>query len=215
MRVLNILSSRVTWLFETVELNPRGLSLHPVYAGLKNKYEFSTPKSREEVNNADGGVKFLNGSFRPNGGASLSVELTVYSDGLVALTNAETSVTEAFLNDMIGFVQKQYELHFEPAIVRQRRYGSSLLIESERGLSRVSELLSGISEALSDETGSAYEATGITLGCDASLPSNGLAPFVIERRTDIPFSANRFFSSAPVTTEAHKNLLKRLESALA
>ena len=215
MRVVSVLSGRAVWLFETVELNPRGLDIHPIYVAVKNKYSFSTPKTRDEVENPKDGVKFENGSFKPNGGDSFSVSLSVFNDGVVAEMAAGTSHAEAFLEDVMAFVKKLHGLCFEPSMVSRRRYSSSLLVESDKGLSRISESVANISALLGAETGRKFETLGVTIGYDPMEPNDGLGPFVIERRTGVPFSSNRFFSRAPVKTESHISILQKFEQLMA
>jgi len=215
MKVLSKLSGKAIWLFETVELNPLGLDLHPVYLAVKNKYGFSTPKTRDEVDSPKDGIKFENGNFSPNGSESFAVTLTVFGDGLVADATAGTGCAEAFLEDAVAFVQKQQGLFFEPSMVGRRRYGSQLLIESDRGLSRISESIADITAQLGAETGRKYQTSCLKIAFDPTEPIDGLGPFLIERRTNVPFALNRYFSSAPVRTEAHISLLERFEQLMA
>src|ERR1700733_14713952 len=151
MRVVRVLSGKAVWLFETAELNPRGLDLFPICVAIKSRYSFSTPKTRDEVDNPKDGIKFEYGSFSPNGAESFAVRLTVFADGLVAETTAGTTCAENFLADVAAFVQKQHGLVFEPSMVRTRSYGSSILIESDRGLSRISAAVAEISAQLGVE----------------------------------------------------------------
>lgn len=215
MKIVSIISGKATWLFETAELNPRGLDLHPIYVAVRNKYAFSTPKTREEIDDPKDGVKFLNGSFKVDGADSFSVNLAIYNDGLVAETRASSGHSEAFLTDVVTFAKKQHGLYFEPTMIRQRRFGSKVVFESESGLHKLSDLMSGVNATLKAETGRGFEASGLTLAFDPTEPNDALSPFLIERRANLPLSANRFYSSAPVSTEAHIAILEQVEKLMA
>ncbi len=214
MRVVSVSSGKAIWLFETMELNPRGLDLDPISAAIRSRYAFAGHKNREEIEGARDGIKFERGSFKPDGSDSISVGFSIFNDGLVAETSAGTAYSEAFLEDLLAFVQKQHGLYFEPAMVRKRRYLSALLVESKQGLSKISEALASISAELTADTGRKYEAVSVSVGYDTKEPAEGLGPFLIERRSNVPFSANRFYSTAPLTTESHIKLLNQFESLM-
>jgi len=215
MKVVSVQSGRAVWLFETIELNPRGLDIYPIFLAVRSRYSFATPKTRDDVENAKDGVKFEHGSFKHGGTESFSVQLSIFNDGLVAETLAGTDCAEAFLEDAVNFVQKQHGLYFDPAMVGRKRYGSSLLIESHIGLSKLSASLEPIRASLSEATGRSPQASGLTFGFDPAEPSDGMGPFTIERRIGVPFSTNRFFSSAPLKTSVHISILEQFERLMA
>lgn len=215
MRLVSVLSAKAIWLFETVEMNPRGFDLHSIFASIRNRYSFSTPRSREEVEASKDGTKFLNGTFRPDGDRGLSVAFSFFDDGLVAETMSSTNHSEAFLEDVVAFAKKQHGLSFEPTMVRKRTYSSRVIIESDCGFGRIREVMSPISEALSETTGKQFDVTEIVLGFDPGEQADGLTSFTVARRAGVPFSSNRFFSSAPLSTEAHLKLLESFESLMA
>lgn len=214
MKLVSVAASRVTWLFETREMNPQGLDLHPVYVAIKNRYNFATPRSREEIETAKDGIKFQHGVYKPDGTNGFSIEFTSYNDGLVADSMASTQLTEAFLDDLTSLARKQFSLAFTPQTVYKRKYASSLLVESEIGLSRITQGIAEIASCLSEATGRPFETTGLTLGPDGSISSDFTQPFTIERRVGVPFATNRFFSNAPLQTDAHLALLEKFESLM-
>ena len=57
-----------------------------------------------------------------------------------------------------------------------------------------------------------FSTSGVIIGCDVWNMKLGPAPFTIERRVDTPFSANKYFSSAPLPTEDHIAFLKQFEA---
>lgn len=214
MKVLSK-TGRAIWLFETIELNPRGVDSLSAYEAIRNKYSFAGPKTREEIENSADGIKFQNGSFKPNGSEAFAVTLEIYKDGIIAETRSSTELAELFLSDAMHFARLEYGLYFEESMIRQRRYGSTLLFESAHGLDRLSNTLSELAAELQSETGRRYEVTGLTMGFDPIEINDGLGSFTIERRIGVPHAGDRFFSIAPLQTEKHIALLERFESLMA
>ena len=215
MKFISIISGRAVWLFETLALNPRGFDLQPVYMAIKNRYGFSSPKNREDVENASDGIKFLNGTFKVSSRDQCPMDLIFFNDGVVAETKSSTVHADAFLEDVLTFMQKEHGLFFDPAMVVSRRHSSSLLFESAQGFSRFSEILSGINSLIKEETGRSYDVSGLTLNFDSTLPNDGLGSFMIERRAKVALALNRYYSGAPLRTDSHIRLLEKFESLMA
>ncbi len=124
MKLVTVDSARAIWLFETRELNPKGLDMNPIYLAIRNKYGFASPKTREETEEPRDGIKFQHGVYKPVGTQGISVASTIYPDGLIADTASSTQDAEAFLHDVIAQVQKHFHLVFSPEMVYKRRYVS-------------------------------------------------------------------------------------------
>ena len=214
MKVLSK-TGRAIWLFETIEMNPRGVDSLAAYGAIRSKYLFTGPKTREDIENSADGIKFQNGSFRPNGAEAFEVNLEIYKDGIIAETKSDTELSELFLGDVMQFAKTQYGLYFEESMIRQRRYGSTLLFESDSGLARLSQTLSELASGLHAGTGRKYEVTGLTMGFNPIETSDGLGSLTIERRVGVPHAANRYFSLAPLQTEQHIALMERFEFLMA
>ena len=215
MKVASVLSGKAIWLFETQEMNPRGLDLQSIVISIKNRYNFSTPTTREEIDDQKEGIKFLKGSFKSRESENIAVNLSVFRDGLVAETFVDSTLAEALLEDVVAFIRDKHGLRFETSMIRQRQYASQLVVESKSGLLRISQAISEISAELAKITGRSFEAIALTIGYDLTVPAEGVGPFILERRAGVPFSEDRYFSSASLTTEAHVRLLNRLEALMA
>lgn len=215
MKVSSVISARAIWLFETRELNPRGLDLVPVWSTIKSRYAFSLPTNRDEIESATDGIKFQHGTFASPGADGVSVNFTIFEDGLVAETFADTVVSELFLDDLVTFLSEQHGLFYEPPMVRKRRYASQLLVETSVGLSKISEAVSTITSELKASTGREFTVTGLTLGFDSNQLADGIGSFSVERRSNLPFSTNRYFCTAPLSTSAHVSLLEQFEAIMA
>jgi hypothetical protein len=59
-----------------------------------------------------------------------------------------------------------------------------------------------------------FEPTAILINADLSQAKIGPAIFSVERRADIPFSENIYFSSAPLRTSEHLDVVKEFEASL-
>jgi hypothetical protein len=135
------------------------------------------------------------------------------------LTKSSTDDGVAFLDDLMTWAKRQYRLdatetfptffHSQLEVVLDVPLGQgfptlqSLGRTVQRHLSRY-----GIPT-------SEYEPTSIVMFID-TLNKQPPAPtaFAIERRVGAPFSENKFFSQAPLTTADHLAVLKQLEKSL-
>ena len=60
----------------------------------------------------------------------------------------------------------------------------------------------------------AFEPTAILLNVDTSQTKAAPAIFSIERRAEIPFAENTYFSSAPLRSAEHIEIVKAFEASL-
>jgi hypothetical protein len=56
--------------------------------------------------------------------------------------------------------------------------------------------------------------TGIFFGYDTTHTKPYAPIFTIERRADVPFVENKYFSTAPLPTDEHLKVLEDFEAAL-
>lgn len=219
MQLLSVVAAKSTWLFELADLNPQGKSLFPeLIEWLKDNYHFeSVPKSFEDRDETQG-LAFKFGSFQVREEIFIDVHLTVYNDGLLAVTNSSTTDSDALLLDVLTTVRRDFNLAFNPRMIRTRLYFSELVISLENSLSTLDPRLVGLAEritaALGQRNVSPFELGGLSFWTDVTASSLKLAPFVLERRVNAPFAENRFFSRAPLQTSDHLTLLQDLDNLL-
>src|ERR1700677_1237366 len=102
MKVINVESAKTTWIFDLRLLNPRGLTITALMAGIAERYKFAKiPANPLDVK--DGGLSFVEGVFRSSSGIDVGVSITAYGDGLVADTFSNTDITTEFLRDVARF----------------------------------------------------------------------------------------------------------------
>lgn len=142
----------------------------------------------------------------------------IFSDGVIVSGKMPTEVLDEFLDDVIGWMEptlglKRYETH-----EINKTYESSLVLQSEAKLlgllDTASELQKVLSGLLNKATGMThkFQSAGFALAVDgAEIAGLKPTPFRVERRAEISFSKNFYFSIAPLPTKAHLELLSKLE----
>ncbi|MFN3326497.1 MAG: hypothetical protein ACK5AZ_23620 [Bryobacteraceae bacterium] len=107
MEIASVNLARSIWLFDTSELNPRGINLYPqVFGKVIERYKFQTfPKWDEVVNSKD--RRFARGQFVLDE-VGIEVALEIWKDGLVGETQHSTAATDAFLDDFVQWLAGVY-----------------------------------------------------------------------------------------------------------
>lgn len=218
MKLLSVLSAKSTWLFNLVDLNPKGLRLFPqITDALTEAYDFDdqpddAPLAPSEKA-AQPGIRLKNGSFDTEQG-SVRVGLELFDDGVVADSSASTEITDAFLQHAIDWAVQSLDLTFDHSLVRGRIYSSELSVQFTPRLSEALKPLGAFAQVLSNIPFSLPPQecfpSGISFGT-----ANGAAPFAIEKRANTAPDANVFYSKALTDTKTHMSLLEQFERLLA
>lgn len=143
----------------------------------------------------------------------------VYTDGIVVHSKSNSEFLDRFIKDVMAFLRDEWDTHFVESNTTSRMYQSTLIIESDKDilkpLSEAQVLAERIKEKLSTATGLnvEFEQFGMIFSADcAKIPMLRPAPFRIERRAGTEFSFNQYFTSAPLTTDDHLDILQAWES---
>jgi hypothetical protein len=215
MRILNVRLARVIWLVDFRDLNPYGLDLFRSIAALRDRYEFkSFPTAVGQGNESDQKeIVFANGSFAVGDQQHAVMKATMFSDGLVVDTALSTDFSEAFMSDALTFLSTDFGLTYSPEMIHKRIYVSELIVRPEKNLDGVLGRLSPIGKMINSATNMTFAPSGFALSVD---PGSGPQPvsFKFERESGKPFDQNRFYSSAPLRTGEHEDVLRKLESIL-
>ncbi|PYV76157.1 MAG: hypothetical protein DMG96_14980 [Acidobacteria bacterium] len=215
MNVLYIGLARTVWLFELALLNPTGMSLKGVIEEIGKRYRFAqTPKNELDFDDQRS-LSFKGGTFVGQRKVPILVGLNIYFDGLVADTMSSTDETTEFLNDLAKWLNDTYGL----AVPKERRvnYLSQIDFRSEVSLINLNRRLEAFAENLENlakNAGRHYEVGSIQLWTEDIGKPGSLAPVKIERKISAPFSANHYYSQAPLPTAAHMELLNEFEAIL-
>jgi hypothetical protein len=219
MRLLNVSLARSIWLFPTGDLNPRGKHLHQaIIDGLVTKYRFTRfPQEPRSITDTSE-IKLENGVFQPNQRDPLTlVELKLYADGIIADTHSSTDDSDSFLSKAIQWAIEQFELVPLQTLPVRKIYLSELYVHTDASLNHLNSRFDAFLRRLSSEIvgfePQPFETAGISFSSDQGNLTKP-TPFRFERTLNIPFSQNRYYSSAPLQTEKHLHLLDDLEVIL-
>ena len=186
-----------------------GIFLPDLVSEIVQRYRFATPPAHVDPAQS---VKFQTGVLEVVDVTIPVVSLELYHDGVV-VGSRNTEDADAILDDFVSWSTHRFKLR-EPITKIPRSYLSSIVVTIEDSLDGFVSQFQQISGLLSKAFGSNGELhlTRLSIG---PLPP-GQLPFRttwnIEPRTDQPFVPNRYFSSAPLPTNAHVALLGELEN---
>jgi hypothetical protein len=217
MRVLNIVSADSTWLFDLADLNPKGKSVFPeIIDWLKDTYNFKEAPTTAADLESGKGLVFKDGQFQAREEVFVDVQLSIFNDGLVAKSSSSTEDTDKFLESVVNSVVIEFNLAFDPNMIRKRIYLSQLNVRFETPLGNVNPRLGEFAQDLTAMCPGhpTFEVGGLSFWTDGTVQATKTAPFIIERRLNAPFNENRFFSKAPLQTEQHIAMLTKLEGIL-
>ena len=214
MQLVSIEISQIIYL--TQMTRPPGQPYLPDAASkLQERYSFAKFPSITEL--TSGSFAFAIGKFRD---VQIN-ELQVYPDGVIVSTRADTKILEEFLSDLLSWAEK--ELGLTPiAMAKPEKFiESAIVVKSETDLSRAlsprNEVAEIVNRAIQEKvTAVRYQIAGFTLNSDPVAFPGRRKPmrFGIERRLNVPFSENVFYSYAPLHTQHHLKVLTNLEAAL-
>lgn len=174
-----------------------------------------SPQTLEEFD-LKKGVTFLNGKIgrRP-------IQKFVIWEGLLAVeSNTSTMESTELLNEILNWAVLEFKINFEPDWITHFAYVSDVTFYSDAPLLKFSramtDLTSRVTAALSDTWKESLncEVLGFKIGHDSTIRQFNIAGFTIERRANIKFSENQYFSEAPLPTDLHLELLQNFEKAV-
>lgn len=221
MKLLSVKQARSIWLVYIVELNPRGLNLISLIKPIVDKYNFQIYPSKPEefgFGKENIGINFKGGNFQKDPQHNISFDLSVYNDGFVLDTRSSTSDSDTILDEFLNWLSTEYGMIPYQEVLGSKVYLSELYIQTMKSLNSLNPKLIEFSKYLASLTTGkhhsvSFETTGISFGTDPAIikpPSS----FKFERVIDVPFESNRYYSAAPLQTDAHLKILEKLEKIL-
>jgi hypothetical protein len=218
MKLLSVNLARSLWFCNIAELNPKGLNLYPIIIPLLvDSYKFKKYPSEKEVLDESAGVKFEYGEFISNDGNAIIINMTIFTDGIIAETRSSTKDSDAFLAEILTRLSEDINLPHYKQVIRRIGYASQLYVSTNKSLEFINPRLKEIAKFLSNNVLGFGEVTfgvgGISFWPDQT---NVVKPlnFNFERVLNVPFSENNYFSAAPLPTDKHLELLNKLEKIL-
>jgi len=214
MKIAEVILARSIWLFDTYELNPRGVSLRSLYKSMVERYHFlKYPKHSEDLN-LDRALQFQDGTFTVEGKGDLWVNLQLFNDGLIADTRSSTSDSEAFLEDLLHNAKEKMGLKYHSQLVRIKDNYSGLTVFPAFDLHTISDKLAAFAKTIAEfEPARTIDPQHLSSIQFKSSDSAALA-FTFERRVGTPFSENKYYSYASLTTNRHIQLLDTFEKIM-
>jgi hypothetical protein len=222
VKIISQETTRVTTLFPLEEIVPIGGVTNDIVEKIKEKYKFfrvpDLSKPREEINK--NGYKFESGEFHFEGRSVIIMEFGVYSDGLVVVSHT-TERGEAFLDDVIKWMRKDYgfrEFETEP----RRYFQSQVVVEFDRPFGKLISALTDVINVISEPLEPIYRTKDKVGFCRLDLEydkatsgiSVAVTRFILERRANIPYEKERYYSAAPMRSADHLRTLEKIESIL-
>ena len=219
MNLLSVKLARAIWLINLLDLNPRGRNLQAIIPSIIAKYKFRGFPVKPEDFNLTNGVKLLGGVFQKDSETEINIDLTVFGDGLIADTRSSTDDSDQFLDELLTLATNELGLVPYNKVLRTKSYVSELLVWTDKSLNAINPKFEKIAKLINSLIKGhshhpiAFETVGITFWTDQTitLPPG---PFRFERVSDIPFAENRYFSAAPLQTDAHLEVLTNFEKIL-
>jgi hypothetical protein len=221
MKLLSIPLARALWLGQMNDFNPKGRNVYSLFVPfLLDLYKFKKyPLPTDDLSDATKGIIFDSGEFRNSDNDFLNVRLTLFNFGVMAETNSSTIDSDFFLQDLLTKLHENLRIPHYDDVIRNRDYLSQLVFTTEKTLEILNPKLKTISDYLENNVfvhnkkSANYQISSIAYWPD---PVNAANPFnfVFERQATIPFSENRYFSSAPLQTDKHLELLEMMEGVL-
>lgn len=215
MNLLYVGLARTIWLFDLASLNPTGMSLRGVFEETGKRYQFAKAPKNELDLDDQRNLSFKSGTFVGQRKVPIMVGLSVYNDGLVADTTSSTDEATEFLNDLAKWLNDTYGL----AVPKERKVAhvSQIDFQCEVSLTNLNHRLEPFAanlEALAKSADKHYEVGSVQFWTEDTGKPGSAAIVKIERKLSAPFSANHYFSQAPLPTKAHIELLNGFEAIL-
>ena len=218
MEISAIILARVLGFIETADLNPQGRVFFPkLVHGLVERFQFQKyPQTLEEMDD-DKGINFFEGTW---GGVSVD-KVTIFRGAIAVDTSASTDESGKILDVALTWAAENFGITYRTGMIKRWKYVSDLTFYSRAPLlgpsNALSNLKGSVSQAVSEIFGEPiqYEPSRLDLDFDKFQRPLPTASFSIQRRGEIPFSDNKYFSEAPLPTDVHIRILKAYEGALA
>ena len=217
MKLIAVGLARLTALTETTEINPRNqVSVPQLIHALVERYGFlKYPKTIEEYDPSKG---IVFGLGRIN---NINIDrVEFYFVGIVIETRSSTDDCEAVLQDLIQVVQRLVGIEYKPLQEPRKFFLSEVSFHSELDLNGLnaafSSLLPKISGLVSSYAREEFKFETVAVLSTPDLANTKLGPslFRVDRLAGVPFRDKKYFSSAPLPTEDHLNILEEFERAL-
>lgn len=220
MKVSQYLTSNVVRLFNGEPYASSKLChFRDLTNGLQDRYKFLQVPTKIEEFDIQQGLEFLHGAFNEE---TIISRLKIYNDGFFCEALQPTEVIQKVIDDVSNWIRHDFKMTIDDADPPNQFFVSSLEVESDAssvlGLSKFSTIGEKITALLASYgiAVPAFEPVFLGLHCDQTQEANAQpTKFTFERRVNQSFNSKLFFSSAPLKTADHLEVLNELGGLLA
>jgi hypothetical protein len=209
MKLMSVETGQAIQLIVMDEVRPLrgGAFLPDIIAGIAQRYRFvSFPTQFAAAQE----IKFETGVAQRDGTIVPIRTLQIFNDGFL-VTTAHTDDADAVLDDFMEWAFTAFQFR-PPTTNIPRRYFSTIVVELAGALDRFITNSEHCSEIIRGILGVDTHLARITFSAEPGTPPT--SSWQIEARLGAPFDAHRYFSSAPLSTNAHIEMLAALEQAI-
>lgn len=219
MKLLSVVQARSVWIGQTGDLNPLGRSNPDMPTQLKQRYGFQiAPENFWLSLKQQQMAVFEHGTFTNKAGQRLQVSLVLGNGYAAADTRSSTTDCDEFLEDLFTWMTEVNGLANYKEIFKTKTYISNLQISLKKPLDtinpKLAKFMANFSKLIVGLGHHNFETAAIQFWPDTTMNPRP-SPFRIERQEGTKPSENRFFSGAPLDTQAHLRLLEEFEELLA
>jgi hypothetical protein len=207
------LNSKIWWLSVADEIRPeRGV---PVVEAVKKFAEaFQFAAAPNQLPAATEGYRFSEGAIIVRDTKLAIKEISLFNDGLSVEVYSHSDDAKAVLDKVLEFLRGLG--YREPHSIPRTPIHSNVIFDLERDINPLISDFDPLSKLISEILGvPAVELRAFDFSVDPkSAPPFTPTNFKIERRQDVPFSENRYFSYANTSTQNHLRLIEAIEARL-
>lgn len=217
MQLASVLLARFFGIIQIGELNLNGDIYFPaMIKALVDRYGFVKYPTQLDSLDESKGIEFIGG----RSGKRVIDKLVILDTGIYLDTSTNTETSEELWFELMDWAVQTLGATFEPKMLKRHVYVSHVTFHSDASILAVNPIFQKIAAVVTGEVEKIYkqhleyEVGGIAIGIDKEMTKLGTAPFSIQRREGVPFRENKYWSSAPLKTDLHLELLHLLEQAV-
>jgi hypothetical protein len=210
MELISFETTKVVDLFLAVRPEGKLYGPHAVKE-LVDRYKFiGAPRTLEELSAEK--ISFKQGLFE-----NCTVDLDVYNDGIIVSSKSPSELLDAFIQDLLTWMNNLGLQRVETHAIH-KIYESNIVVRSKSPILTLLDRLSPLQDLIARLFNKAtnmnvnFEPIGFGLSPDLStMAAFKPTPFRFERRAQLSFDTNYFYSMAPLPTADHLMVLRELE----
>jgi hypothetical protein len=216
MQLNTFMASQAIRFIENDEVNYGKRSPVPFIRKFEDKYGFAqVPRTLAELDPKTG-VSFFRGFYKDK----VIDKFQIYENGLLCEAQEDNVLCDEFLDDvfdwlprfagapLVGITSRAYLSQMEVVF-------SGRLEEMVSGLTGIGALFAKALRGYGQVGVEEYKISGLRMHYDSVMTPMPRSPeFTLERRAGHPHSSNVYFTSAPLQTKDHLEIIERLEKIL-